>query len=294
MAPADPINHITFILGGASSPALTRIREHLDADAFWLNDAPELNEPVNGFGPQPPAWPAARSGSWHKIGPASVEVRHEERVPVDDWPFLYLRDRVVPTLNVRGLAIMAVLSVAVLFAFAPERRVRPNWRMFFMGAGFMLLESKSVVHLALLFGSTWMVSSIVFFAVLVMILLSNLFVLAAKPARLWPYYVLLAVSLLVGVLVPMHAFLDLAGAERVIVSCTSVFVPIFFAGIVFATTFRDSKAPDVDFGSNIAGAMLGGLSESLSLIVGFNYLLVLALMFYGLSAVWSTRGSGCR
>ena len=83
----------------------------------------------------------------------------------------------------------------MLCAFAPERRVRPNWHMFFMGAGFMLLETKGVVHLALLFGSTWLVNSIVFFAILVMILCSNLWVLAVRPARLWPYYLLLACSL---------------------------------------------------------------------------------------------------
>jgi hypothetical protein len=53
---------------------------------------------------------------------------------------------------------------------------------------------------------------------------------------------------------------------------------------VFAVSFRRSSRPDVDFGSNIAGAMLGGLAESLSLLVGFNYLLVVALIFYGLSA----------
>ncbi len=53
--------------------------------------------------------------------------------------------------------------------------------MFFLGAGFMLLETKGVVHMALLFGSTWMVNSIVFFAILTMILLSNLYVLAIRP-----------------------------------------------------------------------------------------------------------------
>ena len=77
--------------------------------------------------------------------------------------------------------------------------------MFFLGAGFMLLETKGVVHMALLFGSTWVVNSIVFFAILVMILLSNLFVLAFRPQRLWPYYVLLIVALVVNMVVPMVA-----------------------------------------------------------------------------------------
>ena len=61
----------------------------------------------------------------------------------------------------------------ILAAFAPGRTVRPSGRMFFLGAGFMLLETKGVVHMALLFGSTWMVNSVVFVAILVMILLAT-------------------------------------------------------------------------------------------------------------------------
>ena len=68
--------------------------------------------------------------------------------------------------------------------------------MFFLGAGFMLLETKGVVHMALLFGSTWVVNSIVFFAILVMILLSNLYV-AGRSGRggSGPTYALLIAAL---------------------------------------------------------------------------------------------------
>jgi len=96
---------------------------------------------------------------------------------------------------------------------------------------------------------------------------------------------LLAATLLVNILVPMNAFLSLPGWERVGVSCAVIFVPVFFAGIVFGASFRDSLQPDLDFGSNIAGAILGGLSESFSLLVGFNHMLAIALAFYLLSAV---------
>ena len=86
--------------------------------------------------------------------------------------------------------------------------------MFFLGAGFMLLETKGVVHMALLFGSTWVVNSIVFFAILSMILLSNLYVMAVRPKRLWPYYLVLLASLLINLLVPMDTFLALPGVEQ--------------------------------------------------------------------------------
>ena len=151
---------------------------------------------VNGFGPAPPVVPGVSAPAYCKIGPAEVEMTGVDRIPTDDWPFLYLREPAIPALNLRGMAIVAVLSLLILLAFAPVRRARPNGRMFFLGAGFMLLETKGVVHMALLFGATWMVNSIVFFAILTMILVSNLYVLAVRPRRLWPYYALLLAALL--------------------------------------------------------------------------------------------------
>src|SRR5260370_6507723 len=112
------------------------------------------------------------------------------------------------------MLIIAALSLAILFWFAPVRTARPNAQMFFLGAGFMLLETKGVVHMALLFGSTWVVNSIVFFSILVMILLGNLYVIAVRPRRTWPYYVLLIVALVVNVYVPMDDFLPLPGAAK--------------------------------------------------------------------------------
>ena len=290
IAPGDSqFDRITFLLASVDSPVTRAIEQRLNASPFWLNTASQNNDGVDGFSAEPPLGPDASPQSWQRIGLATVEPRPAERLPTDDWPFLYLRDPIVPALNIRGILVIAVCAVAVLLAFAPATRLAPNWRMFFMGAGFMLIETKSVVHLALLFGSTWMVNSIVFFAILVMILCSNLYVLVARPVRVWPYYVLVVVSLLIGMLIPIDAFLSLRGTARIAASCAVVFVPVFFAGIVFATTFRESREPDLDFGSNIAGAIVGGLTEALSLVLGFNGLLGVALVFYGLSWVLGRR-----
>jgi len=161
--------------------------------------------------------------------------------------------------------------------------------MFCLGAGFMLLETKSLVHMVLLFGSTWIVNSVVFFAILVMILASNLFVLVFKPKIVWPYYSILVAALLINLLIPMGAFLALPGSAKLAVSSAVAFAPIFFAGVVFGALFRDSSEPDVDFGSNIAGAILGGLVESMSLVIGFNHLLVIVIVVYLLSALVRRR-----
>jgi SAM-dependent methyltransferase len=290
----DQRDYITFLLvGNTESRVVDAIRARFEKDSFfWICDQPRLNEPINGFGPRPPAVATApvRGTAFNKIGPAIVELTGTERMPTDDWPFLYLRDPTIPALNLRGIAILAVLSLIILFLFAPVRTAMPSGQMFFLGAGFMLLETRGVVHMALLFGATWMVNSVVFFAILTMILLSNVYVLALRPRTLWPYFALLIVALALGSLVPMSTFLALPGAAKVIASCSLVFVPVFFAGVIFATAFRDSANPDVDFGSNIGGIILGGFSEYLSLVLGFNHLLWVAIGFYILAAVLRPRG----
>ncbi len=283
----DQRDYITFLLvGNDKSQVVDAMRARFEKDKFfWLSDQPRLNEPLNSFGPTPPVGPGTHGPKFNKIGPAIVELTGTERIPTDDWPFLYLRDPSIPALNLRGIALLGVLSLVVLLAFTPARKLRPSGQMFFLGAGFMLLETKGVVHMALLFGSTWMVNSIVFFSILTMILLSNLYVLAIKPRTLWPYFGLLVVALFISSLVPMSSFLSLPGAAKVVLSCSLFYIPVFFAGVIFATAFRDSTRPDIDFGSNIGGIILGGLSEHLSLMLGFDHLLWVAIAYYVLAAV---------
>jgi SAM-dependent methyltransferase len=285
-------DHVTLILASeANSSRLGPIRARFAAGAsFLLYRVPMLNLNINGFEPPPPTKSDEPPALSMRIAPARVEPAADEDVPTDLWPFLYLKEPAIPALNLRGMAIVAVLSMIILLAFAPARRVRPSGTMFFLGAGFMLLETKGVVHMALLFGSTWLVNSIVFFAILSMILMSNLYVMAVRPKRLWPYYGVLLASLLINVLVPMDTYLALPGSSKVVVSCLVVYLPVFFAGVIFGSVFRSSSQPDVDFGSNVGGIILGGLTEYLSLIFGFNALTGIAIGYYALSAIFVRRG----
>ena len=284
-------NHFTLLLVGDTSSAKTAaIRARFDSrSAFWLNEMPKYNQSINGYGPKPPRLGPEEDKGWLKIAPATIDTGGIKWLPTDDWPYLYLREPAIPWLNLRWLLLISVISVVILYCFAPARTLRPKGQMFFLGAGFMLLETKGVVQMALLFGSTWIVNSIIFFAILIMILLSNLFVAWARPQRLWCWYVLLIAALALSASVPMHRYLDLPGAARVVVSCVVVFAPVFLAGIIFVTVFRDSLHPDIDLGSNIAGVILGGLSEYLSLLMGFNSLLLIAIGYYVLSACMGSR-----
>lgn len=280
-----------FLAGGVDS-----IREAFEPPAaaapappiyFWSLADLALQRRINGYAPEPPS--VAGVGAWTKVGPSRVVVAPDSDRATDDWPFIYLRTPSIPALNLRGVVVVAALSVGLLLLVAPSGLSRFNPRMFFLGAGFMLLETKGVVHMALLFGSTWWVNAVVFFAVLVMVLLANLAAQRYKPKRLEPWYGLLFAALCLNLAVPTGAFLALAEPAKTLASTAVVFVPIFFAGVVFSAEFRRSERPDADFGSNVAGIVLGGLSEYASLLLGFDGLLGLVILYYALSA-WAGRG----
>ena len=247
---------------------------------------------------------------WQKFGLATV-VQPPGALPpaTDDWPFFYLRKPMMPALSLRGILIMAGLALLLILLFVPRRseaespagntggdvgaRRSLNLQIFFLGAGFMLIETKAVVTMALLFGSTWVVNSVVFFAVLVMILLANIWTLKTNVTRLWPYYVGLFVTLALNTIVPLDFFLGMNRNVQVAGSCLLVFAPVLFAGVIFAASFKRTAQADRAFGYNIAGAMLGGLAENMSMLLGFQYVALVAILFYALSA-WGFFKSGGR
>jgi spermidine synthase len=284
---------------------------------YWLRiDEPPGPTSPNGFqqpGPeatatvlQPPAIAAAAASQWQHFGLATVlPPARDLRTATDDWPFLYLREPMIPTLSLRGMLIMGGLGLLLIFLFLRRLRkdeggstkplssarggVALNLQLFFLGAGFMLVETKAVVTMALLFGSTWVVNSVVFFAVLVMILIANRWTLRFQPERLWPYYAGLLITLILNTVVPLDFFLGMNRTTQVIGSCLLVFAPILFAGVVFATSFRRTAYPDRAFGINIAGAMFGGLAEYSSMLLGFQHVVLVAILFYSLSAIGLKR-----
>jgi len=284
---------------------------------YWLrNDEPPGPTSPNGFQQQPgldatqvgeqsPEKVQSIASHWQHFGLASVlPPERGLRTATDDWPFLYLREPMIPTLSLRGMLIMGGFGLLLIFLFLPRQKKQAaalaesgagsfasalNVQFFFLGAGFMLVETKAVVTMALLFGSTWVVNSVVFLAVLVMILLANLWTLRSKPARLWPYYAGLLMTLALNAIVPLDFFLGMNRSIQVLGSCLLVFAPILFAGVIFAASFKRTTEPDRAFGVNIAGAMMGGLAEYSSMLLGFQYVVLVAILFYALSAIGLRR-----
>lgn len=207
-------------------------------------------------------------------------------LPTDDWPFFFLKGKNrMPTHYVYFILMVMAVSAAFTMSFLPGDLRKFKWHYFFLGAAFMLLETKSITRFALLFGTTWIVNSIVITAILFMILLANLYVIkkrvTAKNLRLC--YALLFIVLLLNLIVGDRVFLGLNAVSRLATSTIATFLPIFFAGIIFATGLRKEKNVSYVLGANLLGAMLGGVFEYSSLLYGFNMLTIFVMVFYALS-----------
>jgi SAM-dependent methyltransferase len=210
----------------------------------------------------------------------------------DDWPFLYLRN---PNISDHYLVALALILIGALLAVAFSaratgtsiRRFSPHF--FVLGVAFLLLTTRSLVSFSLLFGTTWVVNAMAFFAILASVLLA-IFVNARWPIRRPTlFYVLLFASIAVAFLLPPDALLFDPPWLRYVIAAVIAFAPVFFANLVFSYSFRDTTTADMAFASNLLGAMVGGAIEYLALITGYGSLLVIVALLYGLAWLFATR-----
>jgi hypothetical protein len=201
----------------------------------------------------------------------------------DDWPYLYLQTRTIPSTYLIGLVGVILISLLLTRRVIPDFR-KLNAHFFFLGAAFFLLETKSITQMALLFGSTWIVNAVVIAAILMMIVIANLVVIRFKITNPDPFYLLLIISLMLNFFLPVSSFLELPLALRISLSTISQVIPIFFAGMVFAISFSQTASIEIALGSNLIGAVVGGIFEYASLALGLRSLYILAIIFYLLSA----------
>jgi SAM-dependent methyltransferase len=219
-------------------------------------------------------------------------IRPADVVPpsTDDHPFLYLRESTVPSFYLLTMAIVLMASALMIRVVSgPLRQMRGYMDLFFMGVAFLLLETKSVVQFALLFGTTWFVNAIVFTGVLLSVYLAievaRRFALP-RPALL---YGVLFASVLMALLIPVDRLLALPIALRFVSAVVLWFTPIFIANLVFAQRFRNVGESHVAFATNLLGAVVGGVLEYAALVTGYTFLAVFVALLYAAALVLGWR-----
>ncbi len=199
----------------------------------------------------------------------------------DDHPFLYLQHNKIPPLYQATIALIFLMSLLIIQRSTHAlSAVRENFDLLLMGMAFLLLETKSIISFALLFGNTWFVNALVFFGILLFIYLAIEF--TARFPRVATKYVygLLLLSLFISWQVPAEALLTLSFLPRFLTAILITFSPVFLANIVFASRFQHAMNSSAAFGVNMIGAMIGGLLEYISMITGHQFLLILIGGFY--------------
>ena len=151
---------------------------------------------------------------------------------------------------------------------------------FLLGAGFMLLEAQIVSRMALLFGTTWVVNSIVVSGLLCLIVAANLVYQVWPKVPMWLAYAGLMATLVVMFVVPTERLFFESWVTRAVVATLVLCSPVFFAGIIFVSSFARVKFEGSALGSNLFGSLAGGLLESLSMWFGLKALTMLAAGIY--------------
>ena len=209
------------------------------------------------------------------------------KLTTDDWPYLYLEGPSIPTYH------LFVAFAALLIGLALRRRLfRPGepleMPMLLLGTGFMLLEVSGVSRAALLFGTTWTVNAYVVAAILAMTLLANYLASRLKVNPLgWPF-VGLSIAIVALALVPISWLAELPLAARIAVGGAFLALPVLFSGFIFVSLWARTPRKDLAIGSNLLGALVGGVASMLTMLIGFRSLAFLTLAVY-LAALYVAR-----
>lgn len=232
-------------------------------------------------------------GKYSRDASKPLEWDDDVQPATDDWPFVYLRKRSMPKLYQAGVAVMTGVVVFLLFLLHltsrndyHETRDRARFlaRIAFilMGVAFLLLETKGVIQFSLLFGTTWVNTSLVFLAVLVLVLLANWIAPLFSTRRMLPIACIFLIgSCIFPILYPLGNLLQFDTLiVRYIVASLMIFSPIFFANLMFSLIFKNQKVAERLFGWNLIGATLGGIVEYFSMLSGYTVLAYIVVFIY--------------
>jgi hypothetical protein len=158
--------------------------------------------------------------------------------------------------------------------------MRPYADLFFMGAAFLLLETKNIATFANLFGTTWIVNAMVFAGVLLIVLAAVETTRRFRTPPLPVVFAAIAVSLALAWVIRPEWLLELSFWPRLLTATLIAFLPIYLANIAFAKRFAESDNSQSAFALNLLGAIVGGCLEYAALLTGYRNLLLVVGVLY--------------
>lgn len=197
----------------------------------------------------------------------------------DDWPFLYMPRRVYPRSYLIVLGLLSLVSVALYANFFRSRPDATHLPFFFLGAGFMLVETKAITELGLAFGNTWHVIALAISSILMMAFLANALVQRCRFKLSSIAFLLLFASLVFGWWIARAGGFPSSPSGKLL-TVAVLTCPLFFSGVVFSALLSKESRISSVMSMNLLGTMLGGILEYNSMYFGFRFLYLLALGLY--------------
>ena len=125
-----------------------------------------------------------------------------------------------------------------------------------------------------------MVASLAIASVLAMALVANYIVSKVEVVRLWFAGGILFALLALNLFIPVGSITFQSRVVESLFYAGLMFSPILCAGLLFGSAVKRSTALARDYGTNLLGAMFGGVSEYLALVTGFGTLLFAVALCY--------------
>ena len=222
-----------------------------------------------------------------------VQSAANAQVATDDWPFFYMQERTYPlSYAVMILILMGLSSWLVKSNLGMPRLFSAQSGVyFFLGAGFMLIETKGITELGLVFGNTWSVIAVAITGILLMVYLANQWVLRRGQVSFRTSFGLLGVTLFVGWAVTRLSMMGIAVPLPKLIMPLVLTMPLFFAGLIFSSALAAGSDIGDALSANLFGAMLGGFLEYNSMYWGYSSLYPLGMGLYLLAYLMQVRAS---
>jgi len=214
-------------------------------------------------------------------------------IPSDDWPYLYLARRTVTPFYRSLIATLLAISALAVFAVSPHMRRSVVTRgfdpeMFLFGAAFLIVETKLVTEMNLVWGATWLTSAVVFGAILMMVLIGT--IVTQRVPVAWRLTAPALIALLTATyFIPTRLLAGRVFPIRLALSVLYIGLPVLFASLCFAVLFQERERAEAAFGWNMLGAVAGGLLEFSSMAIGLKAMTLLAIAAYLLAILSRAR-----
>lgn len=222
---------------------------------------------------------------------ANNEISKSIDVSTDDWPFFYMVKKVYPISYL--IVILLIFTSSYFFVKKVNNLNLKNFSptCFFLGAGFMLVETKGITEAAKIFGGTWIVISIIILLILTMAFFANLLIYKKVKIKENYIYLFLFLSIILSFYGTNFRIEDYSLNLAKVLNPIFLTLPLFFSGLAFSNELKKLNSASIALSSNILGALFGGLLEYNSMYFGFKFLYLLAVVVYFLSYVYSGKKS---